>query len=92
MITKDKLITLASEVGIWDYAPDEVSEKGRVGPGELLVIDTRKGKIWQSSEIDNDLKSRHPYREWMENNVYKLTPFSQLPDDKVGERSLMQTC
>ncbi len=87
MITKDKLITLASEVGIWDYAPDEVSEKGRVGPGELLVIDTRKGKIWQSSEIDNDLKSRHPYREWMENNVHKLTPFSQLPDDKVGERS-----
>ncbi len=87
VITKDKLITLASEVGIWDYAPDEVSEKGRVGPGELLVIDTRKGKIWQSSEIDNDLKSRHPYREWMENNVHKLTPFSQLPDDKVGERS-----
>ncbi|WP_201284328.1 hypothetical protein, partial [Klebsiella pneumoniae] len=71
VITKDKLITLASEVGIWDYAPDEVSEKGRVGPGELLVIDTRKGKIWQSSEIDNDLKSRHPYREWMENNVHK---------------------
>ncbi len=51
------------------------------------MIDTRKGKIWQSSEIDNDLKSRHPYREWMENNVHKLTPFSQLPDDKVGERS-----
>ncbi|MCV5951032.1 hypothetical protein OFN94_40125, partial [Escherichia coli] len=81
--TKDKLITLASEVGIWNYAPDEVAEKGRVGPGELLVIDTRKGKLWQSSEIDNDLKSRHPYREWMENNVRKLTPFSQLPEDQV---------
>ncbi|KOO14705.1 glutamate synthase [Vibrio xuii] len=87
VITKDKLITLASEVGIWDYAPDEVAEKGRVGPGELLVVDTRRGKLWQSSEIDNDLKGRHPYREWMENNVHKLTPFSELPDDKVGERS-----
>ncbi|MDF5073616.1 glutamate synthase large subunit, partial [Vibrio parahaemolyticus] len=87
VITKDKLITLASEVGIWNYAPDEVAKKGRVGPGELLVIDTRKGKLWQSSEIDNDLKSRHPYREWMENNVRKLTPFSQLPEDQVGERS-----
>ncbi|EMV9316171.1 glutamate synthase large subunit [Vibrio vulnificus] len=87
VITKDKLITLASEVGIWDYAPDEVAEKGRVGPGELLVIDTRKGKLWQSSEIDNDLKSRHPYREWMDNNVRRLTPFSELPEDQVGERS-----
>ncbi|MCV5215486.1 hypothetical protein OFC53_30070, partial [Escherichia coli] len=55
VITKDKLITLASEIGIWDYAPDEVAKKGRVGPGELLVVDTRKGKLWQSSEIDNDL-------------------------------------
>ena len=26
VITKDQLITLASEVGIWDYAPDEVAE------------------------------------------------------------------
>ncbi|MGF1720014.1 glutamate synthase large subunit [Vibrio kyushuensis] len=88
VITKDKLITLASEVGIWDYAPDEVAEKGRVGPGELLVIDTRKGKLWQSSEIDNDLKTRHPYKNWMEENVHRLTPFSQLPDDQVGKRTL----
>ncbi|MCL9781105.1 glutamate synthase large subunit [Vibrio sp. S4M6] len=87
VVTKDKLITLASEVGIWDYAPDEVAEKGRVGPGELLVIDTQEGKLWQSSEIDNDLKERHPYKTWMENNVHKLTPFSELADDLVGERS-----
>lgn len=87
VITKDNLITLASEVGIWDYAPDEVAEKGRVGPGELLVVDTRRGRLWQSSEIDNDLKGRHPYKEWMENNVHKLTPFSALEDTQVGERS-----
>ncbi|NOI95329.1 MULTISPECIES: glutamate synthase large subunit [Vibrio] len=87
VITKDNLITLASEVGIWNYAPDEVAEKGRVGPGELLVIDTRRGKLWQSNEIDNDLKSRHPYKEWMEKNVHKLTQFSELDDDQVGKRS-----
>ncbi|GLT18499.1 glutamate synthase large subunit [Vibrio zhanjiangensis] len=95
VITKDQLITLASEVGIWDYAPDEVAQKGRVGPGELLVVDTRRGKLWQSSDIDNDLKNRHPYKEWMDNNVHKLTPFSQLPDNQVGARdfdnSLLQT-
>ncbi|SHO56696.1 glutamate synthase large subunit [Vibrio quintilis] len=86
VITKDKLITLASEVGIWNYAPDEVAVKGRVGPGELLVIDTQTGKLWQSEEIDHDLKSRHPYREWMENNVYRLTPFSELDDTEIGQR------
>ncbi|MEZ8189633.1 glutamate synthase large subunit [Vibrio sp. 1F279] len=87
VITKDNLITLASEVGIWNYAPDEVAEKGRVAPGELLVIDTRRGKLWQSNEIDNDLKGRHPYKEWMDKNVHKLTPFSALEDDQVGKRN-----
>ncbi|MGL6258385.1 glutamate synthase large subunit [Vibrio sp. WXL210] len=87
VITKDNLITLASEVGIWDYAPDEVSHKGRVGPGELLVIDTKEAKLWNSSEIDNDLKSRHPYREWMQSNVQTLTPLTELPDEQVGTRS-----
>ncbi|HEB0977294.1 TPA: glutamate synthase large subunit, partial [Yersinia enterocolitica] len=88
VITKDKLITCASEVGIWDYQPDEVVEKGRVGPGELMVIDTRSGKILHSAETDNDLKSRHPYKEWMEKNVKRLVPFEDLPEDQVGSRQL----
>ncbi|MFE8314611.1 glutamate synthase large subunit, partial [Salmonella enterica subsp. enterica serovar 1,4,[5],12:i:-] len=79
VITKDKLITCASEVGIWDYQPDEVVEKGRVGPGELMVIDTRSGRILHSAETDDDLKSRHPYKEWMEKNVRRLVPFEDLP-------------
>ncbi|MGM3163094.1 glutamate synthase large subunit [Dickeya undicola] len=88
VITKDKLITCASEVGIWDYQPDEVVEKGRVGPGELMVIDTRTGRILHSTETDDDLKSRHPYKEWMEKNVKRLVPFEELPDDQVGSREL----
>ncbi|OOF12618.1 glutamate synthase large subunit [Salinivibrio sp. PR5] len=92
VVTKDKFITLASEIGIWDYAPDEVAEKGRVGPGELLVIDTREGKIWHSAEIDNELKSRHPYREWLDAHVRRLTPFEELDDDaSEGSRSLQDT-
>ncbi len=88
VITKDKLITCASEVGIWDYQPDEVVEKGRVGPGELMVIDTLEGRILHSNETDNDLKGRHPYKEWMERNVKRLVPFEELPDDQVGSRKL----
>ncbi|TKI06922.1 glutamate synthase large subunit [Martelella alba] len=91
VITTDKLITCASEVGIWDYQPDEVVEKGRVGPGELMVIDTRAGRILHSAETDNDLKSRHPYKEWMEKNVRRLTPFEELADDQVGYRDLDDT-
>ncbi|NOU49600.1 glutamate synthase large subunit [Pseudoalteromonas sp. JBTF-M23] len=88
VLTQDGFITLASEVGIWDYAADEVIDKGRVGPGELLVVDTLHGKIWQSDEIDQDLKARHPYKAWLEQNVKRLTPFEQLDEEQAGGRDI----
>jgi len=84
VITKDRVLTLASEVGIWDYAPDEVVEKGRVGPGELLVLDTLNGQLYSSFEIDNDLKRRHPYKEWMAKNSQTLTPAEEMPKEDLG--------
>ena len=87
VVTQDGFITLASEVGIWDYAADEVVEKGRVGPGELMVVDTLHGKVWHSGEIDQDLKARHPYKQWLEQNVKRLTPFEKLTDKEAGNRS-----
>lgn len=88
VITQDRLITIASEVGIWDYAPDEVVEKGRVGPGQLLVIDTAKGKLLHSNEIDNEVRARHPYRSWLDKNVKRLVPFEQIAEEDIGAATL----
>ncbi|WNC69284.1 glutamate synthase large subunit [Thalassotalea nanhaiensis] len=84
--TRDGFITLASEVGIWDYGEDEVVEKGRVGPGEMLSVDTYTGKLLKSTDIDNDLKNRHPYRDWLNNNIRQLVPFDKLEAEQIGQR------
>jgi len=86
VITRNGFITLASEVGIWDYGEDEVVEKGRVGPGEMLAIDTYTGKLFNSSDIDQDLKERHPYREWLDKNIRRLVPFDELEANQIGVR------
>ncbi|SES98020.1 glutamate synthase large subunit [Thalassotalea agarivorans] len=87
VITRDGFITLASEVGIWEYGEDEVISKGRVGPGEMLAIDTYTGKVFHSNDIDNDLKSRHPYRQWLDSNIRRLVPFSDLDAELIGKRA-----
>lgn len=87
VITRDGFITLASEVGIWNYGEDEVIKKGRVGPGEMLAIDTYTGNISHSTDIDNDLKERHPYREWLNNNIRRLIPFDELEANCIGQRA-----
>lgn len=86
VITKDGLITLASEIGIWDYKPEDVVEKGRVGPGEMLAVDTYTGKIWRSNEIDEELKGRHPYREWIDQNIRRLLPVEECDASLIGQR------
>ena len=86
VITRNGFITLASEVGIWDYGEDEVLKKGRVGPGEMLAVDTYTGKIFDSHSIDNDLKVRHPYREWLDKNIRRLVPFDKMEASLIGQR------
>jgi glutamate synthase (NADPH/NADH) large chain len=65
VITRDRHITLASEVGVYDYAPDEVVTKGRLKPGQMIAADTDSGKLLLPHDIDNQLKKRHPYRKWL---------------------------
>ncbi|MBE1300058.1 MAG: glutamate synthase large subunit [Alteromonadaceae bacterium] len=87
VITKDDFITLASEIGIWDYQPEDVVEKGRVGPGEMLAVDTHTGKIWRSNEIDEDLKGRHPYKDWIKGNIRRLKPIEDCDASLIGKRT-----
>ena len=60
--TKNGYLTLASEIGTWDYKPEDVIAKGRVGPGEILAIDTETGEMLSADDIDHQLKGRQPYK------------------------------
>ncbi|MCC5879349.1 MAG: glutamate synthase large subunit [Idiomarina sp.] len=86
IITRDRTITVASEVGTWDYQADEVIEKGRLGPGQMIAVDTYNGKLWRSHEIDADLMSRHPYKEWLDKHIRYLKPFEDYEGTELGER------
>ncbi len=88
VITKDNIITLASEVGVWDYDEADVIEKGRVGPGEMFAIDTNRGKIWKSREIDDELKTRHPYRSWLEEHTLLLAKTEQEKAEGIAAAEL----
>ena len=67
--TSDGFITLASEVGTYHYEPGTVTAKGRVGPGQILVIDTETGEVLHTKDIDNKLKNSKPYKQWLRDNA-----------------------
>ncbi len=80
VITRDRHITLASEIGVYDYQPDEVQAKGRLGPGEMLAVDSETGRLLSPRTIDENLKGRRPYREWLKDNLRTIaTPVKGIP-------------
>ncbi|RLQ23481.1 glutamate synthase large subunit [Seongchinamella sediminis] len=70
--TKDGFITLASEIGTYDYRPEDVVAKGRVGPGQMIMVDTHTGELLQTEEIDQRLKSRQPYKRWLKEKAQRI--------------------
>ena len=71
-ITKNDTIVVASEVGVMDFEPTEIAEKGRLQPGKILLIDTQEGKIYYDGEIKQQLANEHPYRQWLSTNRIQL--------------------
>jgi glutamate synthase (NADPH/NADH) large chain len=72
VITKDRHITIASEIGVYDYDEKDVVEKGRLGPGEMLAVDLVNGGLLDTDEIHDRLKSRAPYKKWLKQGVRYL--------------------
>ncbi|HEB59529.1 MAG TPA: glutamate synthase large subunit, partial [Gammaproteobacteria bacterium] len=65
VMTRDRHITLASEIGVYDYAPEDVVAKGRLKPGQMIAADTSTGKLLLPEDIDTLLKNAQPYKEWI---------------------------
>src|ERR1700723_98086 len=69
VITKNRFLTIASETGVWGYAPEDVVRKGKLGPGDMIALDLQTGTLLESTDIDQLLKSRHPYKTWLKKGV-----------------------
>jgi glutamate synthase domain-containing protein 1 len=79
-VTNDDKIVMASEVGVLDIPPENVSYKGRLEPGKMLLVDTRQGRIISDEEIKRQVAHTYPYRDWLDKYQVKL---SDLPPAKT---------
>ncbi|MGE0824540.1 MAG: glutamate synthase large subunit [Candidatus Binatia bacterium] len=75
-VTKDDRVIMASEVGVLDVPPEMVSEKNRLQPGRMFLIDTEQGRIISDDEIKQEIATAHPYRQWLDQHTVH---FDDLP-------------
>ncbi len=68
MITNDRRVVLASEVGVIDVDQSTVISKGRLGPGEMILVDTDKGEVYLDKQVKQMFATRYPYEKWLGEN------------------------
>jgi len=72
IVTKDNLFVLASEVGVIELPPEDIKSKGRVGPGQMVLVDTEQRRIIYDPELKAVVSRLQPYRRWVNENKIEL--------------------
>ncbi len=77
VVTDDGLVVLASEIGVYNVAPERVVRKGRLQPGRMFIVDTVAGRIIEDDEIKSQVASLEPWGTWVDDNQVIL---EELPE------------
>ncbi len=74
-VTADGFLYIGSEAGAVVFDDANVTHKGRLGPGQMLSVDTSTGILKQDLEIKEELARQKPYRRWIDENRLDLRKF-----------------
>ncbi|WP_370280529.1 glutamate synthase large subunit [Pontibacterium sp.] len=88
VMTKQGYICTASEIGVFDYQPEDIVAQGRVGPGQILAIDTSSGEVLHTEDVDNRLKKAQPYKKWLKENAMRLEQTMNLTEESRSFRDM----
>ncbi len=65
VVTGDGLVIAGSEAGMVPIDEATVVEKGALGPGQMLAVDMKKGKLYNDTKIKDKLAAALPFGEWV---------------------------
>jgi glutamate synthase (NADPH) large chain len=79
LVTKQNLLVMASEAGVLPVDPAEVTIRGCLEPGKMLLVDLTEQRIVPDKELKNRLASRQPYGQWIRENQIRLEDLADPP-------------
>ena len=78
-LTRDGMVVMSSEVGVLDMPDVRVVARGRLGPGQMLIVDLKRGQLHTDSAIKKTLAQARPWRAWLERHLVELEPAPAAP-------------
>ena len=90
VVTDDDFVILSSEAGALPVAIENVRAKGRLRPGNMLLVNTTQGRLVDGEELKTELASLHPYHRWITEQRVPLTRGAPLATHARTEHALRQ--
>ncbi|KAH8320269.1 hypothetical protein KR067_012968 [Drosophila pandora] len=97
-VTKENVLVMASEVGVYDVDPSQVTLKSRLKPGRMLLVDTKEQKLIQDIELKSQIAKSRPHSEWLQQkitldeirnaNVLNTAPVDELAKLPASQRGI----
>ena len=84
-ITKEGYVVVGSETGVVNIPDEEVVEKGRLGPGQTIVVDLKTKEVLRNWEVKQRIAKANPYGKWIEQHRQTIAP------QKFGTDNLLST-
>jgi glutamate synthase (ferredoxin) len=89
-ITKDGVIMVSSEAGVVDIPEDQIQEKGRLGPGQMIAVDLSTHEVLKNWQIKQRVAHEHPYRSWLEQYRQEAEPQAFIGEKQLAPDTLLQ--
>ncbi len=72
IVTDDDLVIMASESGVLPIPDSKITQKWRLQPGKMFLIDLEAGRIIDDKELKDTYANAKPYKAWINSVRVKL--------------------
>lgn len=89
-ITRDGYVVVGSETGVVDLPDEEIVEKGRLGPGQTIVVDLQTKEVLRNWEVKQRVAKTNPYGQWIKQHRQAIEPQKFGTDNLITSAALLQ--
>ncbi len=90
VVTKDGYVIVSSEAGVVDIPVEDIVEKGRLGPGQMLAVNFEEGhEILHNWEIKQRIAKAQPYGQWLAERRVDIAPQLFSEEKQLDTQTLL---
>ncbi len=90
VVTKNGYVVVSSEAGVVDLPVEDIVEKGRLGPGQMLAVNFEEGhEILHNWEIKQRIAQAQPYGQWLAERRQEIAPQLFSEETRLDTQTLL---